>query len=49
MAYMVRLAGIDVSKERLDVHVMPSGESRTVACDTTSRSTWEPGAARWVG
>ena len=25
MADMVRLAGIDVSKEKLDVHVAPSG------------------------
>ena len=30
MAAMVRLAGIDVSKQTLDVHVTPSGESRTV-------------------
>ena len=33
MADMVRLAGIDVSKETLDVHVAPAGESRTVAYD----------------
>lgn len=33
MADMVRLAGIDVSKDKLDVHVAPSGESRTVAYD----------------
>jgi transposase len=33
MADMVRLAGIDVSKEKLDVCVIPSGESRTVAYD----------------
>ncbi len=33
MAAMVRLAGIDVSKQTLDVHVMPSGESRTVRYD----------------
>jgi transposase len=33
MADMVRLAGIDVSKDKLDVHVLPSGESRTVAYD----------------
>jgi transposase len=30
---MVRLAGIDVSKDRLDVHVLPAGESLTVAYD----------------
>ena len=30
MADMVRLAGIDVSKDKLDVYVTPSGESRTV-------------------
>jgi transposase len=30
---MVRLAGIDVSKEKLDVHVLQTGESRTVAYD----------------
>ncbi|CAN5914265.1 IS110 family transposase [soil metagenome] len=33
MADRVRLAGIDVSKEKLDVYVMPSGESRTVDYD----------------
>lgn len=33
MAAMVRLAGIDVSKETLDVHVLPSGERRTVSYD----------------
>jgi hypothetical protein len=33
MADMVRLAGIDVSKQTLDVHVVPNGESRTVAYD----------------
>jgi transposase len=33
MADMVRLAGIDVSKETLDVHVAPAGESRTVSYD----------------
>jgi hypothetical protein len=33
MAEMVRLAGIDVSKETLDVCVAPIGESRTVAYD----------------
>jgi transposase len=30
---MVRLAGIDVSKETLDVYVVPSGECRTVSYD----------------
>jgi transposase len=30
---MVRLAGIDVSKQTLDVHVLPSGERRTVSYD----------------
>ena len=33
MADMVRLAGIDVSKQALDVYVMPSGERRTVSYD----------------
>lgn len=33
MAAMVRLAGIDVSKQTLDVHVLPSGERRTVSYD----------------
>jgi transposase len=33
MADMVRLAGIDVSKETLEVHVLPCGASRTVAYD----------------
>ncbi len=33
MADMVRLAGIDVSKQTLEVYVMPSGESRTVSYD----------------
>lgn len=33
MAAMVRQAGIDVSKETLEVHVLLSGESRTVAYD----------------
>jgi len=33
MADMVRLAGIDVSKQTLDVYVAPIGESRTVAYD----------------
>ena len=33
MAEMVRLAGIDVSKETLDVYVMPSGERRTASYD----------------
>ena len=33
MADMVRLAGIDVSKQTLEVYVMPSGESRTVSND----------------
>jgi transposase len=35
MADMVRLAGIDVSKETLDVYVSPLGESRTVTYDET--------------
>jgi hypothetical protein len=35
MADMVRLAGIDVSKDKLDVYVEPSGERRT----------WRPAAA----
>jgi transposase len=33
MADTVRLAGIDVSKEKLDVHIAPNGESRTVSYD----------------
>jgi transposase len=33
MADMVRLAGIDVSKDKLDVYVTPAGESRTVDYD----------------
>ena len=33
MADMVRLAGIDVSKQTLEVHILPSGASRTVAYD----------------
>lgn len=33
MADMVRLAGIDVSKQTLEVYVMPSGDSRTVSND----------------
>ena len=33
MAAMVRLAGIDVSKETLEVHVLPCGASRTVRYD----------------
>ena len=33
MAAMVRLAGIDVSKETLEVHVLPCGASRTVTYD----------------
>ena len=33
MADMVRLAGLDVSKDKLDVYVTPSGESRTVGYD----------------
>lgn len=33
MADMVRLAGIDVSKQTLDVYVMPSGERWTVSYD----------------
>lgn len=33
MADMVRLAGIDVSKQTLDVYVMPSGERSTVTYD----------------
>jgi transposase len=33
MADMVRLAGIDVSKQTLDVYVMPSGEHWTVSYD----------------
>jgi transposase len=33
MADMVRLAGIDVSKDKLDVHVLPLGASRTVDYD----------------
>lgn len=44
MADMVRLAGIDVSKERLDVHVTPSGESRTVAYDRQGLA----GLQRWL-
>ena len=31
MADMVRLAGIDVCKQTLDVYVMPSGERWTVS------------------
>ena len=44
MADMVRLAGIDVSKEKLDVHVTPSGESRTVDYDRRGLA----GLRRWL-
>jgi transposase len=44
MADMVRLAGIDVSKDKLDVHVLPSGESRTVAYDRRGLA----GLRRWL-
>lgn len=44
MADMVRLAGIDVSKDKLDVHVLPSGESRTVAYDDAGLT----GLCRWL-
>ena len=44
MADMVRLAGIDVSKDKLDVHVLPSGESRTVAYDDRGLA----GLRRWL-
>src|SRR5260370_17738645 len=44
MADMVRLAGLDVSKEKLDVYVAPSGESRTVAYDRRGLA----GLRRWL-
>lgn len=44
MAAIVRLAGIDVSKEKLDVYVAPSGESRTVAYDESSLAE----LSRWL-
>ncbi len=44
MADMVRLAGIDVSKDKLDVHVLPSGESRTVVYDRRGLA----GLRRWL-
>jgi transposase len=44
MADMVRLAGIDVSKEKLDVYVAPSGESRTVGYDRRGLA----GLRRWL-
>ncbi len=44
MADMVRLAGIDVSKDKLDVHVLASGESRTVVYDRRGLA----GLRRWL-
>ena len=44
MADMVRLAGIDVSKDKLDVYVVPSGESRTVTYDRRGLA----GLRRWL-
>jgi len=44
MADMVRLAGIDVSKDKLDVYVTPSGESRTVGYDRRGLA----GLRRWL-
>ncbi|MEA2804387.1 MAG: transposase [Rhodospirillaceae bacterium] len=44
MADMVRLAGIDVSKDKLDVYVTPSGESRTVGYDRRGVA----GLRRWL-
>lgn len=44
MADMVRLAGVDVSKDKLDVHVLPSGESRTVSYDRRGLA----GLQRWL-
>ncbi len=41
---MVRLAGIDVSKDKLDVYVTPSGESRTVGYDRRGLA----GLRRWL-
>lgn len=44
MADMVRLAGVAVSKDKLDVHVLPSGESRTVSYDRRGLA----GLQRWL-
>jgi len=44
MADIVRLAGIDVSKDKLDVHVLPSGESRMVPYDRRGLA----GLRRWL-
>ena len=44
MADMVRLAGLDVSKDKLDVYVTPSGESRTVGYDRQGLA----GLRRWL-
>ena len=44
MADMVRLAGLDVSKDKLDVYVAPSGESRTVGYDRRGLA----GLRRWL-
>src|SRR4029077_3991042 len=44
MADMVRLAGLDVSKDKLDVYVTPSGESRTVDYDRQGLA----GLRRWL-
>ena len=41
---MVRLAGLDVSKDKLDVYVTPSGESRTVGYDRRGLA----GLRRWL-
>lgn len=44
MADMVRLAGIDVSKDKLDVYVLPSGDHRMVAYDRQGLSVLQ----RWL-
>ena len=48
MADMVRLAGLDVSKDKLDVYVAPSGESRTVGYDRRGLAGCDDGWSAWA-
>src|SRR3954447_24276990 len=45
---MKTFVGIDVSKDRLDVHLRPSGESFALAREGEALAGWSSGCARWL-
>ena len=45
---METFVGIDVSKDRLEVHLRPSGESFALAREGEALAGWSSGCARWL-